>query len=102
MRVDRLSLGALGAGYTEAGAGAKAVRIESSATATATTAQTAAILNPPCLAEAKNSTAVSSVAFQAFISLLGGSMLSAAGVIPENKRDDFLGGHFAKTQKVLA
>ena len=41
------------AGYTEAGASAKAVRIESSAAATATTAQTAAILSPPCSSDAK-------------------------------------------------
>jgi hypothetical protein len=38
LRVDRSSLGALAAGYTEAGASAKAVRIESSAAATATSA----------------------------------------------------------------
>lgn len=67
-----------------------------------TTPQTAAILSPLARLKRKTSTAVSSVAFQAFISLLGGSMPSAARGDPENKRDDRLGRHFAGTQRALA
>jgi hypothetical protein len=69
LKVDRSSLAALTASYTEAGATVKAIVIQSSA---------AAIASPCARLNRKRATAVSRVAFQAFVDLLGGSMLSAA------------------------
>lgn len=100
MRVDRLSLGALAASYTESGTSAKVVRIEWSAAVTATTPQMGAILSPLPRLSRKTSIVVSSVAFQAFTVSSAAPCPPLPGEIPENKMQRPSRPAFLRTQKV--